>query len=253
MKRKLKTLFQFAGWLILIGAIGVTLAFSHVEISGVPCADIEIRTNDNDPVKLSRQQIVRIVNSVDKNIKGKKLNEINSEELEQEIEKNNAVLKASVYKMVVRDTADYRGILTVKIKHRVPIIRVMSSNGNYYMDENGQAFPSTQASTGKVLVVTGNVREEFARENLLPVVQFITSDDFWNAQIKQIHVNGNEELLLTPLVGDQIIEFGTTEKYREKFRNLMAFYDEVLANSNWDKYERINLKYNNQIIGKKRD
>ncbi len=244
---------HFAGWLILIGAIGVTLAFSHAEISDITCAEIELKTDESDPVKLSRQQILRIVNSVDKNIKGKMLNEINSEELEKEIEKNSTVLKASVYKMIARDTTSYKGILTVKIKHRIPLMRVISSNGNFYMDENGFAFPATHASTAKVLVITGNIREEFARENLLPVVQFIAADDFWSAQIKQIHVTGNEELLMTPLVGDQIIEFGTTEKYQEKLRNLMAFYDQVVADNNWDKYERINLKYNNQIIGKKRD
>lgn len=253
MKRKLKKFLHFTGWLILIVAIGLTLAFSHSEISDVTCSEIELKTDEDDPVKLSRQQILRIVNSVDKNMKGKMLNEINSEELEKEIEKNSTVLKASVYKMVARDTSDYKGILTVKIKHRIPLMRVMSSNGNFYMDENGHAFPANQVSSAKVLVITGNVREEFAREQLLPLVKHIVSEGFWSAQIKQIHVNGNEELLMTPLVGDQIIEFGTSENYRQKFRNLMAFYDQVIADSNWDKYVRINLKYNNQIIGKKRD
>jgi cell division protein FtsQ len=85
------------------------------------------------------------------------------------------------------------------------------------------------------------------------MVRYVVGNDFWQAQIKQIHVDRNEELILTPLVGNQLIEFGTAENYREKLRNLMAFYEEVLTNSNWNKYERINLKYNNQIIAKKRD
>ena len=43
--------------------------------------------------------------------------------------------------------------------------------------------------------------------------------------------------LLTPLVGDHLIELGTLENYPEKLRNMKAFYKQVMANNNWNKYE----------------
>jgi cell division protein FtsQ len=56
---------------------------------------------------------------------------------------------------------------------------------------------------------------------------------------------------MTTLVGGQVIEFGSTENMEEKFRNLRAFYDQVMTPHNWNKYNRIILKFNNQVIAKK--
>ena len=100
-------------------------------------------------------------------------------------------------------------------------------------------------------VATGNISAETTRTDLLPLVEFIQNDKFWKAQIKQIYVNGDGELILTTLVGNQLIEFGTTENMEKKFRNLRAFYEQVLKDNNWKKYNRIILKFDNQIIAKK--
>jgi cell division protein FtsQ len=253
MKKEIKILFHITAWFLLIAVISATLAFSFSETAEVVCTGIELKFKKDQPVSLTKQEILRMMNSADKNFQGKRLRDINSEVFEREIEKNSSVLKSDVYKLVVRDSTGYKGVLAVKIKYRTPAIRVMSSHGNFYMDEYGHRFPASLRYAANVLLITGNVNEDLAREKILPLALHIAKHDFWKAQIKQIHVNTNEELLLTPLVGDQIIEFGGTENYAEKFRNLLAFYEQVVSNENWDKYERINLKYTNQIIGKKRN
>ncbi len=33
---------------------------------------------------------------------------------------------------------------------------------------------------------------------------------------------------------------------------MKAFYTQVLANNNWHKYEKVSLKFKNQVIAKKR-
>lgn len=105
--------------------------------------------------------------------------------------------------------------------------------------------------TADVQVATGNIRDEAAKEELIPLAAFIQKDRFWRAQIRQIHVNGTGNILFTTLVGDHLIEFGSPENMEEKFRNLRAFYDQVLAENNWNKYDRISVKYKNQVIAKK--
>jgi len=65
-------------------------------------------------------------------------------------------------------------------------------------------------------------------------------------------VEQDGDLILTPLMGDHLIELGTSDNLQEKFRNMKAFYKQVLANRNWNKYESISLKYNNQVIAKRR-
>jgi cell division protein FtsQ len=253
MKRKIKILAHIMAWVLFVTTLTVTLAFTWAETASVKCDAIEVNFYGDETIRLSSQEITRMVKAADKDLIGKKLREINAEEIEKEVGKHNTILKADAYKMVVRDTTGYKGVLAVKVKHRTPVMRVITPDVSYYMDTEGVRFPTSTRYSANVVLVTGNVSEELARGSLLPLIRFVSGNDFWQAQIKQIHVDRNEELLMTPLVGNQLIEFGTAEDFRKKLRNLMAFYEQVLASNNWDKYERISLKYRNQIIAKKRD
>ncbi|WP_346861594.1 hypothetical protein [uncultured Draconibacterium sp.] len=80
----------------------------------------------------------------------------------------------------------------------------------------------------------------------------MANDEFWDAQIEQVHVEKNGEVVLTPLVGDHIIELGKLDNYEEKLRNMKAFYKQVLADNNWNKYKTVSVKYKNQVIAKRR-
>jgi cell division protein FtsQ len=54
------------------------------------------------------------------------------------------------------------------------------------------------------------------------------------------------------LVGGHIIELGDLDNYAEKLQIMRAFYKQVLVKNNWDKYEKVSLKYNNQVVAKRR-
>jgi cell division protein FtsQ len=49
-------------------------------------------------------------------------------------------------------------------------------------------------------------------------------------------------------VTGQLVEFGSSDHYQEKLMKLMVFYKEVLPQKGWTKYERVNLKYEGQVI-----
>ncbi len=247
-----RKLLKITGFIVLVAFIIVTLAFSTKETKNVICSDIEVKFVDNELIKLSTNEITRLVKSADKNLIGKNLRMINADFIEKEVEKHQAVLKAEVYKVMAKDSLTYTGILGVKVKHREPAVRIMSSSGNYYLDKNGVKIPVSANYTANVLVATGYISENFAREQLLPFVLYLTEDAFWNAQTEQLHVDQNGDILLTPLVGNHMVELGNLENFPEKLRNMKAFYKQVLANNNWNKYETVSLKYKNQVIAKRR-
>ncbi len=252
MRRKIKILLHFSAWLLLIAFVVVTYAFSVAETADVVCHEIEINYSGKSPVALPQSTIMRLVRTSDNEPEGKRLQVINAELIEREVAKHPSIEKASVYKMVTRQEEGYRGVLTVRVKHRTPLLRVITSDGSYYMDRDGHRFPTAPGTSASVVLVTGNAGEDVVRNDLIPMILFMQKNELWTAQIKQIHVGRNNELLLTPLVGDQLIEFGTATDYQEKFRNLMAFYEQVLAQNRWQQYERISLKFKGQVIAKKR-
>ena len=131
-------------------------------------------------------------------------------------------------------------------------MRVMSDTGAYYLDKYGGKIPVSANYSANVLVCTGTYDEKFAKERLLPCVMKMESDAFWKAQIEQVHVKKDGEVVLTPLVGDHVIELGSLDNYSEKLRNMKAFYTKVLADNNWNKYKSISLKYKDQVIAKRK-
>ncbi len=245
-------LLKITGFLMLAAFLVVTVAFTSHESKNIVCRNIQVEFNKNDLIKLNEREITRMLLKADKQLIGKNLEQINTDVLETEVEKNQAILKAEVYKIIAKDKVDYAGILGVKIKHRRPVLRVMTPSGSYYLDKFGRRIPVSVNYSANVLVVTGNFSEEFAKDQLLPFVLYVQNDDFWRAQVRQIEVENSGNILLSPLVGNHLIELGNVGNYPVKLRNMKAFYKQVMVNNNWNKYSLVSVKYKNQVIAKKR-
>jgi len=245
-------LLKITGFLLLMIFIIGTLAFTSIESRNIVCSDIEVVFDEDESINIDKDRLIRLVKATDSKILSKTLEEINSEVLEEEIAKIPAILSAHAYKLIINEKGTYKGVLVVKVKHREPVMRVISSGGSYYLDKNGIRIPVSSSYSKNVLVTTGSVSEKFAAEKLLPFVLYVEDNDFWNAQIEQIHVEEDGDILLVPLVGGHIIELGDVDNYREKLNVMREFYKQVLVKNNWDKYEKISLKYNNQVVAKRR-
>jgi cell division protein FtsQ len=247
-----RKLLKLIGFLFLIIFVIGTLAFTSIESRNIMCSDIEVVFNKNEVINIDKERLVKLVKATDSKIFRKTLNEINSEIFEGEIEKIPAILSADVYKLMVNEKGAYKGVLVAKVKHRKPVMRVITSNGSYYLDKFGVRIPVSSSYTSNVLVASGSISEKFAVEKLLPFVLYVEEDDFWKAQLEQIYVEEDGDVLLTPLVGGHIIELGEADNFKEKLHVMSEFYKQVLAKNNWDKYEKISLKYNNQVVAKRR-
>ncbi len=245
-------IFRLFGYLFLITFLVVTLAFSARETRSVICSDIQVEFMDNDLIRVSKDEIIRLINAADNQLIGKEIKQINSHFLETEVEKHQAILNADVYKVLVKGESGYSGVLGVRVKHREPVLRIMSTSGSYYMDITGEKIPVSSGYAAHVLVATGYFTEDFAKERLLPFVFYLEENPFWKAQIEQLHVEQNGNVVLSPLVGDHLIELGSLDGFQEKLRNVKAFYEQVLTANNWTKYRKIDAKYKNQVIAKKR-
>ena len=76
----------------------------------------------------------------------------------------------------------------------------------------------------------------------------MTQDEFLNAQIAEIEINKNKQLILYPQVTKQYIEFGELSDIESKIEKLNIFYKDILPFKGWNTYERVSLKFKNQIV-----
>ena len=143
--------------------------------------------------------------------------------------------------------------VNIEIYQRIPIIRIMSDNeDNYYIDDEGKIMNYTEQPV-HVAIATGFIDHKFAQNELYELGKYIQTNPFWKAQVEQIHVTPQKEIEIIPRVGEQILFLGKIDDYTEKFSKLQKFYKEALNKVGWNKYERINVEFSNQIICTKKD
>ena len=143
--------------------------------------------------------------------------------------------------------------VNIEIYQRIPVIRVISDNGdNYYIDDEGKVMDYTDQAV-HVAIATGFIDRKFAQKELYELGKYIRTIPFWKSQVEQIHVTPKNEIEIVPRVGDHILFLGKIDDYSEKFSKLQKFYKEALNEVGWNKYNRINVEFGNQIICTKKD
>lgn len=211
------------------------------------CKGMELVIKDSiDHGFISQNEILRLLKSKKLSPVGKRIEEINTRLLEEELKQHPLIENAECYRTP-------GGKIGIEITQRIPILRVMAENGdNYYIDNKGNIMPIPHSSA-HVVVATGYVDREFAAKELYKLGVFLQEHPLWNAQITQINVTRSKELELVPRVGEHIIFLGKPGDYEEKLERLKTFYEKGLNQVGWNKYSRISLEFNNQIICTKKE
>ena len=92
------------------------------------------------------------------------------------------------------------------------------------------------------------MKESSYEEQVFNLLNINEKDEFWKAQVAGRKLKNDREFELFPQVTKQRVEFGLPVDIDRKFSKLMTFYKEILPKKGWNSYERVNLKFENQII-----
>lgn len=236
---------------ILLVLISIYLAVAVTALNGKPsgqvCQGLELVIADSiDYGFISKRDVLRLLETKKLSPVGKAMDEIDIRRQEEELKQHPLIGHAECYR-----TPDNR--IGIRITQRIPILRVMANNGeHYYIDDRTHTMP-IPGSAAHVVIATGHIDKAFAAKELYELGMFLQKHPLWKAQIQQINVTPAKELELVPQVGDHIIFFGKPGNYGEKFERLKTFYKKGLNEIGWNKYSRISLEFDNQIICTKKE
>lgn len=197
-----------------------------------------------------------------------KVEELNTEKIERFIGTMEEVENVKVFSYL-----DGNWAMTIKL--RKPIAHIFNPSGeNYFIDEDGYKITSSLDHIARVLVVTSDNRLEFNEKNSSKIINndslktiqkiyrvhrisnYVCNDPLMRSLIGQIHLKNNGDFVLIPIVGEQKIIFGSAysnEDIAEKMEKLKLFYKEAIPFEGWNKYSEISLKYDGQIVCKKKE
>ncbi len=200
---------------------------------------------EGDNLFITRKEVNKLLIQSYDNIKISTKENLNLKVLEKGILKSEMIENVEVYVSV-------DGKLQVEITQRKPIFRIKVNDTSYYLDDKGKKMPLSKNYAARVPVVTG-VQSDFNIKQLYSFYKKVWKDTFIQKQIVGINITDTNEFELKTRIGNHIIEFGKLQRVVKKIKKIKVFYKKVLADNTYDKYKKINVKYNNQIVCTKKE
>lgn len=198
---------------------------------------------------------------------GMKREELNLEAIENYVSGISQVDEVKVYSQIGNDWQ-------IRIKLKRPVIRVFNKYGeSFYLDENGGIMETTPSHTARSIIASGEIFDRIDGESVPEIINndslisirklddiyrisnYVCYDPLFRSLIGQIYLEKNGDFILVPLVGDQKIVFGKANSESEvkaKFEKLRTFYHEGMPYVGWKTYSEINVKYDEQIVCKRK-
>lgn len=264
MKRWLRRIF------LALLAIGVVIVLVYAlqkekqQTMKEPLIELEIQEG---MALLTKQELLGHLKFVRLYHEKMRAQDLDIEAVEKFVNGLNEVEHAEVYKLI----GDHWHI---RAKIRRPIARIIpDGRDGFYMDNRGRLMALTPSFIAHVITFTG--LSEFKTTEVLKldlinndslitntklgdiyrISNYVCGSAFYNSQIVQIHYLPSDGFVLIPRVGSHEIIFGrakSEESVVAKFDKLTTFYEEVIPFEGWDKYSSINLKFEKQIVAKKK-
>jgi cell division protein FtsQ len=185
---------------------------------------------------IDQQDISKLIADNFGNIIGVPLKDIETDKIERSLQELPYVSNASVF-------ADMDGVLQINVQQREVILRVINQQGKeYYVDTQNKKIPVTLKYVPHVLVANGNIRESYDKSldtvqsklvnDLVAIVNHIKGSQLWENQIVQL--------------------YGDAKSLDHKLDRLEVYYKHILPRVGTEAYEKVNVKYDGQIVCERR-
>lgn len=236
----MKNKYRILKIVITVIILGFLLSFSLKKFSGQKITDdkISVKMNEKTPVYFIDEKDIREI--VKKENPSGKVGDLNIPALEKKINNLPAVDSANVY-------LNLNGKLNLDIKQRVPVFRLNKEGRDFYVDEKGIEFPISKTYSHPCMLVTGDVQKD-EYEKLAELVEKIDKDDFSKKYFIGISKNYRGDYNLLTSEGNYKVEIGDLDNIEFKVKGFKAFVEKYLVYQDPQKYNKVSVKYQNQIV-----
>lgn len=237
-------------WTIVKTLTGVAVfsflvSFAAIRHACKPLKEIAIKVDHESGEYFVNDSLVKkVINGKQLHVNSTPLGNMNVKEIERILDRNSFIQKSQVFQ-------DIDGNMKISIDQESPFARINTGSDEFYLSEQLTKIPLSPLHSAEVMMVGGNITEEDFR-GLKELIQVISADKLLKKHIIAVKKEQPNSFILLVNKGDYVIEFGELKNFKEKFEKLKLFYSQYLGKVGLDYYEKINLKFNNQIVATKR-
>ncbi len=228
-----------------IAILAFLVSFSAQRHACKPLTDIKIKVDHESGKYFVNDSLVRkVVDGKQLRVSTIALGNMEVDRIEHLLDRNSFVRKSEVFQ-------DIDGTMRIQINQETPVARINNGVDEFYLSEDLTKMPLSTLHSAEVLLVGGNIEEEDF-EGLRELTRFVSADKLLKKHIIAVKKVEPNSFILLVNKGEYVIEFGELKNFESKFEKLKLFYDQFLGKVGLNYYERINLRFNNQIVATKR-
>lgn len=201
--------------------------------------DIIVDFKSTNKLFITQDSILKLLPT---NFSEKKLVDINY--LESLVNSNGFIKNSEAYVSI-------EGNLIIEVQQRNPIGRIISDNATFYIDDESKIMTTSKLYSSTVPVVF-NYDESFSQKNIYQICDLIDSDEFLKKNVTRINFLKNNYITLNFRDHDFDLVIGEYKNIKKKVKNFKAFYQGAVENESIDKYSKINLQFENQVVCSKK-
>lgn len=245
-KQKAKTVL----WAMLGAGCIILMLVAMQKKDKMLCKSISIVINGaEEKVFIDRDNIMDVLKQYgiqrDKSLEGIALHEV-----EMALEKNAWIASAEIF-------FDNEQTLHAEVREREPVARIFTYQGtSFYIDSTGLRLPLSDNHTARLPVFTSfpsakkklSAPDSLVLDDVKTIALFVAADSFWSRQVAQVNITSKRTYELSMTVGNQIVAIGHAEDLDKKFYRLQEFYKQVWPVAGFEKYERIDVQYDGQVV-----
>lgn len=246
MLKKTLIILKYIGLILTVGLLVVGIIWANRQISVVKCRNIVIDIVNTDSVSfVTEGNIINILNSSKLNPEGKPINNINTNLIENTLNKSEYIEKAECIMLPNNN-------MHIIVTQLIPVLRVFNGNESYYLNKNGKRMNASGRFHADVPIVTGEFNHHADALRVKPIAEFVQQDKHLQELITMYSVSDSNNIFIVPCIYGHVINFGDNSNIENKFAKLKKFYREVMPVKGWLTYDTITLKWNHQIVANRR-
>ena len=197
--------------------------------------DIIVDFKSTNKLFITQDSILKLLPT---NFSEKKLVDINY--LESLVNSNGFIKNSEAYVSI-------EGNLIIEVQQRNPIGRIISDNATFYIDDESKIMTTSKLYSPTVPVVF-NYDESSSQKKIYQMCDLIDSDEFLKKNVTRINFLKNNYITLNFRDHDFDLVIGEYKNIKKKVKNFKAFYQGAVKNESIDKYSKINLQFENQVV-----
>jgi cell division protein FtsQ len=253
VKKQILKIVLLVTWVVLGGGVLVLLVAARNIKNSKTCKGILVEISGvKEFLFLDKKDILQIINTGSEGApEGMAVADFNLGKLENLLKRNVWVRDANLF-------FDNNLWLHVNVVEKEPVARIFTlGNTTFYIDSAGSRMPLSTKMNVRLPVFTGypsnrsmsGASDSMLLKHIRTLSQYILNNEFWMAQVAQVAITPEHNFEMVPTIGRHIIQFGDGENYEDKFKRLFIFYSQVLSRVGFDKYSKVIVQYDKQVIG----